>query len=250
MCLIHVLSALEQDYKIYALYVDHGLRPKEIPYEIELCLNQCKTLNIPFYVRKITTASIKPKGGKQDLYRTLRYNELQSLANQIGADKIAVGHNKDDNAATILINLFRGSSLKGLSGIPPARNNIIRPLIDITRKEILDFLTKRKITYCTDSSNLKNHYLRNRLNHNIMPQLETINPDIINTLCRQSSIIRQEDAYLENIALNTFNHIVINQTAHSIKLNTALTAKIEPPILLRVLKIAISKIDSVSAIDS
>ena len=99
----------------------------------------------------------------QEAARQLRYRIFDETSDEINANRIALGHTADDQAETVLMRLFRGSGPTGLSGIPPVRKNIIRPLIEIERKEIERFLDEEKIDYIVDSSNLKENYLRNKI---------------------------------------------------------------------------------------
>ena len=113
---------------------------------------------------------------EEEAGRLVRYQAFQRVLEETGADKIAVAHNLNDNSETILFNLFRGTGIKGLTGIPVKRDNIVRPLLCCTRDEILAFLDKINQQYCTDSTNLATEYTRNKIRLNILPEVrKTIN---------------------------------------------------------------------------
>ena len=114
------------------------------------------------------------KLNKQEAARLLRYRVFEETVYEVNAHKIALGHTSDDQAETLLMRLFRGSGSAGLAGIPPVRKNIIRPLIDIRRSEIEQYLENEKIGFIIDSSNLKKDYLRNRIRLSLMPMLREI----------------------------------------------------------------------------
>ena len=130
-----------------------------------------------------------------------RYRFLDETAETCGARKIATGHHRDDQAETVLINLLRGCGPEGLKGIPPVREGrIIRPLLHVGRAEILEFLNREGLPYMTDSSNLNPLFLRNRIRHELIPELSgKYNPGIVEALSHTAEIIRQEDDYLQAV---------------------------------------------------
>ena len=162
VCLAVILDKLKKDFNLslHALYVDHGLRPDEVGKEEEFCGELCSKLEINFFSESVDVKShVKRKGiNIQEAARELRYTAYDNAAARVRATKIALGHNADDQAETLLISLFRGSGRKGLSGMPPVRNSgyrvqgsgfsvkndilIIRPLIEIERSEIEEFLSQ------------------------------------------------------------------------------------------------------------
>ncbi|MBI3592347.1 MAG: tRNA lysidine(34) synthetase TilS, partial [Nitrospirae bacterium] len=178
VCLLTILDQLKPELAldICAAYIEHGLRPEETPYEIDFCKELCSSMGIPFITRSIDVKSYakENKLNKQEAARELRYKALDETASEIGADKIALGHNSNDQAETVLMRLFRGAGMSGLSGIPPVRRHIIRPLIETERNEIEDFLKNKGIDFVTDSSNLDKHYMRNKIRHSVMPAIKSL----------------------------------------------------------------------------
>ncbi|PNX50825.1 MAG: tRNA lysidine(34) synthetase TilS [Thermoplasmata archaeon M9B2D] len=246
ICLLHILHILSRDLKLslHAVYVDHGLRPDDVPQEIMFCRNVCMDLKIDFDSREVnvkTHPSIK-KHGLQATARELRYAALSEAAHAVKASKIALGHTKNDNGETLLINLIRGAGMKGLSGIAPARGKIIRPLLEITRQEILSFLESRGLDYINDPSNLTEKYLRNTLRRRIMPELTRLNPDIIDTLFRTGEILRQEDEYLEIQVTKSLMRLFSRKTPTRIELFLAPMETMTTILLRRVLRRALLEI--------
>ncbi len=222
VCLLHILTDLipSLDLTIEALYVDHGLRPEETAEEIAFCRSLCKDLDVNFTVKSIQLkdSPLVGKLGKQGAARELRYEAFESAAFESGAEKIALAHHKTDQAETLLINLLRGSGMTGLAGIPPCRGKIIRPLIDIKKEEVLDYLSENKTQYKTDSSNLADDYLRNKVRSRIIPELAELNPDIVETLSRTSEILRQENDHIEAEATKTMLRLFSRRTDTRIEL--------------------------------
>jgi tRNA(Ile)-lysidine synthase len=252
VCLLTVLHSLQPalKLKLHATYVDHGLRPDEIPSEIELAGDLCGRLDIPFGVKQVDVKPYAKKHGlnTQDAARALRYEALEDAALQAGANAIALGHNLDDQVETFLMHILRGSGPRGLSGIPPARGTIIRPLIETERKEIEEHLDAEGISYVIDSSNLKNEYLRNRLRASIMPTLKEINPGIMETLERTMEILRDEDRYLELQVTKTLMKLISRKTGASIELFLVPLEGMERVILRRVLRRAVEATEGLRGI--
>jgi tRNA(Ile)-lysidine synthase len=252
VCLVTVLHTLKSrmELNLSAVYVEHGLRPDETPDEIEFSGDLCRRMDIPFSVKQVDVRTYaKEKGlNAQDAARTLRYKALEETAAGAGAHAVALGHNLDDQAETFLMHILRGSGPRGLSGIPPVRGIIIRPLIDIERKDIEEHLDSEGISYMIDSSNLKHDYLRNRLRATIMPVLRDINPGIIETLSRTTEILRDEDRYLEAAVTKTLMKLITRKTDTSIELFLVPLEGMDRVLLRRVLRRAIDATEGLRAI--
>ncbi|MBM4129335.1 MAG: tRNA lysidine(34) synthetase TilS, partial [Nitrospira sp.] len=245
VCLLHILRALEDEFELdlLALYVNHGLRPKETPEEIKFCGSICGRLNVPFMTQSIDVYSYaKEKGlNKQQAARELRYMVFEGVASQQNAHRIALGHTADDQAETLLLRLFRGSGPTGLSAIPPVRGRIIRPLIDIERKEIERYLGEEGIDFIVDSSNLREEYLRNKIRHSLIPLLRDVNPGIIETLSRTAEIFREEERYFDIIVAEKLMKLVCRKTDTRIELFIGPLETMDKVILRRVLRKAIEQ---------
>lgn len=180
VCMLHVLYSLREKYhlKLYIVHVNHGIRGSEAKRDADFVEQMAENLQIPF---RVVTANIPEMAKEQKLSeeeagRIFRYNTFEQVANEVGANKIAVAHNLNDNSETVLFNLFRGSRLKGLRGISPMRGQIIRPLLCCSRNEIEQYLQENNLSYCTDSTNKETDYSRNRIRLKLMPYIkENIN---------------------------------------------------------------------------
>ena len=245
VCLLHVLHALKDNFKLdlHALYIDHGLRPEEVPLEIKFCENLCENLKVPFITKSIDVKSYAQSQGmnRQEAARALRYMVFEETAYKINAQRIALGHTADDQAETLLMRLFRGSGPTGLSAIPPIRGIIIRPLIEIERAEIERFLEEEKIDFIVDSSNLRKDYLRNKIRSSLIPMLKEYNPAIIDTLSRTAAIFREENKYLDIIVAKTMMRLVSRKTDARIEFFLSPVEVMDKVLLRRVLRKAIEE---------
>jgi len=245
VCLLYILNNIKDKFTLdlHAVYIDHTMRPEETPEEIEFCKLLCKRLNVAFLTKSIDVKAYAKEQGlnRQEAARKLRYRIFEETAYEIDAHKIALGHIADDQAETVLIRLFRGSGSTGLSGIPPIRGTIIRPLIEIERKEIERFLDERKLDFIVDSSNLKEDYLRNKIRLSLMPMIREFNPNIIETLSKTASIFRDEERYFEIIVTKTLMKLISRKTDVRIELFLVPLEIMDKVIMRRVLRRAIEE---------
>lgn len=251
--LLNALSSLKDEFKLvlHAIYIDHGLRSEETPLEIEFCKKLCERFSVPFITRTIDVKSFaKEKSmNRQEAARQLRYRVFEETAFEIKADKIALGHTADDQAETVLMRLLRGSGPLGLSGIPPVREMIIRPLIEVERQEIDKYLQSENIDFIVDSSNLKRDYIRNKIRHSLIPIIKEINPNIIETLSRTASIFREEERYFDVIVGKTLMRLVSKKSDSRIELFLAPLEAMERVILRRVLRKGIDETKGLTGIN-
>jgi tRNA(Ile)-lysidine synthase len=252
VCLLHLLHRLKEKIglKLYAAYVNHNLRPEETPGEIEFCTNLCKKLLIDFTVKSIdVNAYAKDQGlNKQEAARELRYRIFDETAFEAGANKIALAHNADDQAETLIMRLLRGTGPKGLCGIPATRGKIIRPLIQIERRTIEDFLSAEKIPFVIDSSNLRPDYFRNRIRQSIMPFFKEINPNLSATIMRTASIMQEEEEYFEVVVTKTLMKLISRKSPDKIELFIRPMEVMNTVILRRVLRRAIGETKGIRGI--
>lgn len=245
VCLLTALNKLSVEFgiKLHAIYIDHGLRPVEVPAEIEFCKKLCEGLSLPFITKTVDVKTFAAELGinKQEAARELRYKAFNEALFELGGGRVALGHTADDQVETFLMRMLRGAGPKGLSGIPPVRKDIIRPLIEIERAEIEGFLDELRVNYITDSSNLKDDYLRNRLRHIFIPELKKINPSISMTTARTMAILREEESYFELIVTKTLMRLISRKTDSRIELFLSPIETMERVILRRVLRRAIGE---------
>ncbi len=191
-----LLALKELGYQVSAVHVNHHLRGEESDRDEAFCKELCERLGVDLCVEHVDVVSYCELTGKstEEAARVLRYEALSKHATNC---KIATAHNLDDCFETTLFNLVRGCGIGGLTGIPPVRDNIVRPLIGTSRAEILRLLQSRKETYVTDSTNLEDDCSRNIIRLNVIPELRRINPSLLKTY--SSSLENFEDAedYIE-----------------------------------------------------
>ncbi len=246
--LVLSLLVLKDKYriKIGIAHLNHMLRGEESLRDEVFVEKFAKELALPFFCRQVDVKGHAKKHGLsiEEAGRNLRYDFFQHLADQHGYTKIATGHNKEDNAELVLINLLRGTGPKGLSGIPPIRDDIyIRPMIRISKKDILGFLKFRSQKFMFDSSNDDMAYLRNRIRYNLLPHLQSeFNPEIIDALDRLSNILKIEEDYFDNETQKAFKFCLLKTDTSSITFSKKKLSDFHPAILNRVLRKAIKKI--------
>jgi tRNA(Ile)-lysidine synthase len=202
VCLLDVLHELadELEIRLIVSHYDHGLRPGEDASETRFVAGLAGSMGLAFETEKAGSLLRRGTGSMEEAARNARYRFLERMRKKHRAQKIALGHHLNDQAETIIMRLLRGSGPSGLTGIPPCRDGtIIRPLIEVERREIEGYLKARKLAYATDSSNLKADYLRNKIRLELMPLLEQHQPQFAHLLGQTADILRDEDAYMERI---------------------------------------------------
>ena len=170
----------------------------------------CKKNNIVFYAKRIEVERIaqENKRGTEETGREIRYQFFDEIMEKEQATKIAIAHNMNDNAETVLLNLIRGTGMYGLEGIQPIEyNKFIKPLINCQRKEIEEYCKKHQLNPRIDSTNKENIYTRNKVRNLIIPELEKINPNLIKTLQRTTEIIKEENSYIEKQVQNQYRKL-------------------------------------------
>ncbi len=207
VALLQALTLLSPEYKLNltVAHLNHGLRGRESDAEEQLARRLSEDRGFPFVSRRVDLRTLKTgrqrRHSLEDIGRQERYAFFTSLAAEVGATRIALGHHREDQAETVLMNLIRGSGLEGLKGIPPVREKrLIRPLFEVGKREILAFLSSNGLPCLEDSSNRQDFYLRNRIRNQLLPLLKEFNPQIVSSLERMSRIARREDACLQEAA--------------------------------------------------
>ena len=200
VCLLDILVAFRTELAIELVvaHFNHGLRPDEDEAETRFVKSLAASLKLPFETKKADSSLARGVASQEEMARLARYQFLEEVKENFSAERIAVGHNLNDQAETVLIRLLRGSGPSGLSGIPPCRDKkIIRPLIEISRSEIESYLEQRCLTHVTDSSNLQTHYLRNRIRLELLPMLRKYQPRIVELLGQTAEIMRNDETWLD-----------------------------------------------------
>lgn len=212
--LLHFLNKFQKKFRIEigAAHVNHLLRGKESDRDELFCKTICREISIPFFSirKKVKSYSLKHKISLEAAGRKIRYDFFEKISNQHRYNKIATAHNADDNTETVLLNLIKGAGLKGISGIPIKRKNFIRPILVLSKNEILNYLEKKLFEYRVDSSNLSNEYERNYLRNEIIPLIQkNINPAITNSVLNTSINLQRLNAGLTEISANLKSKITV-----------------------------------------
>jgi len=225
VALLLVLLELKKEFKLslHVAHVNHKLRGKESDQDQAFVRKLCSDLKLKLHSRsfQVKKEAKKSKLSVEECARKIRYDYLNKLADKFKAQKIALGHNFNDQAETVLIRLIRGSGSLGLSGIPPVKDRIIRPLIDAKRVEIERFLKSNNVAFRIDSSNLRTDYLRNRVRLKLLPILKKeYNPKIEEVLSRTASILRAEEQLLNREAQKAYSKTVTQEQKDRILLDS------------------------------
>lgn len=207
VCLLAMLCAIApaRNLKISAAHFNHKLRGEESDRDEAFSRALCDKLGVPFYCGSGDVAAYASmhKTGTEEAARALRYAFFEETAGGIPNSRVATAHNADDNAETLLLNLARGSGLRGMGGIPPVRGIYIRPLLCLTRAEILAYLAENGLEHVEDSTNAEDDYARNRLRHAAMPALRSVNENCARLMLESAGRAREDEAFLLSLALDT-----------------------------------------------
>ena len=199
VCLTFVLNELSRQigFKLEAVHVNHNLRGSESDSDQLFCENFCKKIGIPLTVVSCNVKEYAEKNrlSTEEAARHLRYKAFSDCSD---GKIIATAHNADDNLETVIHNLIRGTAVKGLTGIPPVRDNIIRPLLAVTRAEIENYLRQNNLTFVVDSTNLSDDYTRNKIRHNIIPLMTQINSSVLKTSVGTIGAVSLENSFIES----------------------------------------------------
>jgi tRNA(Ile)-lysidine synthase len=198
MCLLEILSKLKVEYDIIikAVHLNHNIRGDEALRDQKAVEAFCKKLGIECLIYSVDIPSLaKEMGiGEEECGRIKRYE----CFSDVGCDAVATAHTLSDSIETMMFNLIRGTGVKGLCGIPPKRDNIIRPLIECSRNEIENYCKENHISYVTDSTNLSDDYTRNYIRHNIIPAFGKINESFESAIAGTLETLKNENAFIES----------------------------------------------------
>ncbi len=224
ICMLDILRKIKEklDFEIIVCHVNHMLR-EEATKDEKYVENYCKENSIKYYVKRIDVKKYanNKKQGTEEAGRNIRYEFFEEILNKEKANKIAIAHNKNDKIETIIMNALRGSGIVGLRGIEPKRNNkYIRPLIEIKRQDIEKYCEENNLDPRIDKTNFINDCTRNKIRNIAIPYIiKEFNPNIIETIDRLSSVIAEEDDYLNYETINIYNKIVLKEEEGHIILN-------------------------------
>jgi tRNA(Ile)-lysidine synthase len=213
ICLFHVLLQFAPifDLRLYVVHVNHGIRKMEAKEDEDYVRKICADYDIDFtLVTKDVPKLAKIYGlSEEEAGRKVRYEAFQKIGRMNYCNKIAVAHNKNDNAETVLFHLIRGTGIKGLTGIPPIRDHIIRPLLCVEREEIEQYMKVNHLSYRTDSTNLTEDYSRNKIRHRILAYVKReINNQVVDHISNTAAHLKEIENYLDDQIQEAFAKIV------------------------------------------
>lgn len=187
---------------LYAAHFEHGIRGKEARADLDFCRKLCLDLEVPLFSESGNVPAFGAEKGLslESAARQLRYGFLRRLKAALGADCIALGHHRDDQAETVLLHLIRGSGMTGLTGMAPRRGDLVRPLLGVRREDILAYLSERQQPWRLDSTNLLADHSRNRLRQEGMAALTAINSRAAAHIAACADRLRAEDEFLDGLA--------------------------------------------------
>ena len=245
--LLHLLFKLTPKYnlRLWVAHLNHGLRGREAEAEAEWVKKFAFKLGIPVISDTFNVAGLakEKRLSLEEAARRARYNFLEEVANQLGASKIALAHTASDQAETLLMRLMRGSGLDGLSAIPPVRDKIIRPLIEVFRGEIEDYCRENNLQPCLDSSNRETSFLRNRVRLNLIPYLSREYGDQVEKILYQTTnLLKQDSEYLKKETDRVFKSVLEEETSQELVLHEEKLSCLHPALQRRVIRKAIEKI--------
>ena len=195
--------------EIISAHINHLIR-KDSTEDEQYVENMCKNMGIKCYVKRADVEKIakEQKKGSEEVGRKIRYDFFNEVAQKENANKIAIAHNMKDNAETMLLNIIRGSGLTGLEGIQAEEyGKYIRPLINCTREEIEEYCEKNNLQPRIDSTNKENIYRRNIIRNKLLPQLQELNPNIVESLSNLSKIVKIQNMHIKNEVESIYNRI-------------------------------------------
>ena len=227
-CLFLVLLelAMEWELTLVPVHINHNLRGKEAKKDECFCKELCQMHGLELLVVSMEVKELAKVNGwtLEEAGRNARYEAFSKLAKEYHCNKIAVAHHKNDQAETVLFQLFRGSRIKGLSGMSAKNGAIIRPLLCITREEIEQYLYEKNQTYCIDSTNFEEEYTRNVIRGRIIPAVKEIQPKAVEHIVETAEYLQKVELYLEHQTKELYQRAVKEQNGVVLSITELLKA--------------------------
>ncbi len=204
VALLHLLRRLRgsMKLKLFAVYVNHGIRKQAARREEKFCRNLCEQLGVPceIFSEDIPAKAKRERKGLEEAARDYRYALFERLLQERQFDRIALGHHADDQVETVLFRLTRGTGRSGLLGIPHQRGQVVRPLLDVRKSEILEYLKDNRLDFCLDKSNLESKFRRNYIRNKLLPALrKNLNQSVDQAILNLADSLEAEEAYLAQV---------------------------------------------------
>lgn len=247
VCLLHILNRLKEklDIELYVAHLNHQIRGIEAQKDALYVADICEKMGITYFLKSIDVPKYCKDNGLsiEEGARKLRYEMFNEIKQKTKSNKIAIGHNLNDQAETVLMRIMRGTGLQGLRGIEYSRENgIIRPLLDVERKEIEDYCEIHNLNPRIDESNLENIYTRNKIRLELIPYMkDNFNTNLIESIVRMSNNLRADSDYIESDAEEKFKNIC-KVSSDSVEVDINSFNKLHNAIKVRVLRKGIKSI--------
>ncbi len=241
LTLLHILKRLKDEYdlSLHIAHLDHMFRGERSAKDARFVKRLASRWGIPITLKEYDVGEYQKKEGlsAEDAARKIRYKFFFDLIDELDFDKIAVGHNLNDQAETVLMKFLRGAGLKGLGGIAPIQGSIIRPLINIKREMIEEYCQKKDLNPRIDATNKERVYLRNKIRLDLIPLLEDeYNDNLVSTLSRTADILRDEEKFLKDYTIRVLDKLIINQNKGRIVVDRDKLLELSPAIKKRVIR--------------
>ncbi|MBP5427505.1 MAG: tRNA lysidine(34) synthetase TilS [Clostridiales bacterium] len=249
-CLLYLLNKLSKrlNLKLTAIHINHMIRGDEALRDERHVVDFCRELNIDIIVERIDVIKLAKdrKISTEEAGRNARYSTFYKYKDKLGAQKIAVAHNKNDNVETVIMNIVRGSGLDGLGGIDAQRDVIVRPIITLSRDEIEKYCQLEDLDYVVDSTNCEVIYTRNKVRLKLIKEIDDMfDVDIVSKIDRMSYLVREDNSFIEGVVEEKFDECVIETNDSSVLLDVEKLRLLHKAIQRRVLRRAIVKVNKV-----
>ena len=227
IAMLNILNEIRNDKKIDLIFeiivahINHMIREEAVEDE-RYVKEYCNKKEIEFYSKSIDVQKLanNNKIGTEEAGRMVRYEFFDEILKKTNSNKVAIAHNKNDKAETIIMNLMRGSGISGLKGIEEKRGKYIRPLIECDRSQIEKYCEEEQLDPRIDKTNFENDYTRNKIRNTVIPYIkQEFNPNIINTLNRLSELVKEEEEYIEKQVEKTYNSLILEENEKQIILD-------------------------------
>ncbi|MDR0879562.1 MAG: tRNA lysidine(34) synthetase TilS [Clostridioides sp.] len=250
VCLLHLLCRLKEEFDIdiYAAHLNHQIRGLDASLDALYVSKLCKEMGVAFFVKSIDIPAYCKEAGLsvEDGARKKRYEMFYELKEEIGADKIAIAHNMNDQAETILMRMMRGTGIQGLRGIEYERDDVlIRPLLDIPKSEVLEYCSKNSLEPRIDKTNLETVYTRNKIRLKLIPYMsDNFNSNVVESIVRMGNNIRVDSDFIERETMKAYSEILSNrpQDKSRIEIDLEIYSKLDGAIKSRIVRHAIKDV--------
>ena len=247
MLMFYLLDQLKDEigFIISVVHINHGLRGSDSEGDELFVSNICEKRGVPFF--SVRWSGVEKGDNLQEAARNFRYDSFAEIAEKIEANRVALAHNLNDQAETVLLNLIRGAGLDGICGMSLKKNlreglSIIRPLLEVSRVEIEEVAEKEGVEFRKDLSNDQTKYTRNFIRHKVMPLIQEINPNATRSIANMTKLLQVDESYIQTVVTECLDEIKISEKGAEIVLDNFRFKELDPAIRTRILKLAYSKI--------